>query len=239
MALVGPSTAMASGVEAQDSFEAVLEERLNREAASEMRYEILNFGVAAYSPLNMLYQLEKKVLPFNPDAALFLGHAGDPGRTATQWVRLLQKRLLPSEPYFEELARRTGITTDTRPTEARRRMKPYTKELMGWVYAKFVADCRARGVQPLFVYMETVTEPLQAWTAAQRIEVLDLARAAGFEIVDLTGAYDGHAPSDLWIAQNDGHPNVLGNRLIADQLYRLLKLRFDRPLVDKHTTESS
>jgi lysophospholipase L1-like esterase len=30
-------------------------------------------------------------------------------------------------------------------------------------------------------------------------------------------------PSELWIAENDGHPNALGNRLIADRLQALLE----------------
>ena len=37
-------------------------------------FEILNFGVAGYSPLHMLYQLERKVFAFEPNMALFLGH---------------------------------------------------------------------------------------------------------------------------------------------------------------------
>src|SRR5688572_24531112 len=90
------------------------------------------------------------------------------------------------------------------------------------MYSRFVARCRERGVTPVVIYM--VTEPAEAWRAGQRIEVIDLARAAGFEIVDLTGAYGGHAQSELWIAQNDGHPNVLGNRLIAEKLYSLLRI---------------
>ena len=68
IALLGPSTAMAAGVEAEQSFEALLEARLNREAARGRRgpFEILNFGVPGYSPLQMLYQLDRKVFGVRP-----------------------------------------------------------------------------------------------------------------------------------------------------------------------------
>jgi hypothetical protein len=85
-----------------------------------------------------------------------------------------------------------------------------------------VAECHARGVVPLFVFMETVTEPQQPWRAEQRLEVLDLANRAGFRVLDLTGAYGTHKPEELWIRENDGHANALGNRLIGARLHELL-----------------
>jgi alginate O-acetyltransferase complex protein AlgI len=228
-ALLGPSTAMGSGVEQDESFEALLEERLNQELAADTqeRYEILNFGVAGYSPIHMLYQLKRKVLAFEPDAVFYLGHASDLERASRQWAVMIQRGNAPSDAYLSEMQRRSGLRADTQPNEARRRMKPYVNELLGWVYRRFVDDCLERQILPVFVYLETVTEPLESWRAAERAEVLTLARNAGFVILDLTGAYEGRPPSDLWIAENDGHANVLGNQLIAERLYRLILARRD------------
>jgi hypothetical protein len=227
IALLGPSTAMGSGVEADESFEALIEERLNREAGgSTPAIEVLNFGVAGYSPLHMLYQLDRKVLPFQPDAALFLGHSSDISRASARWVAMAQQgSRLGADPYLKELAQRTGIRPSTGSNEARRRIRPYEDELLAWVYRRFVEDCRAAGVVPVFVYMETVTERTEPWRAADRADVLRLARGAGFVVLDLTGAYGAHAPAELWIAENDGHPNALGNRLLADRLLSLLRER--------------
>ena len=224
MALVGPSTAMASGVEANESFESVLEDRLNREARGATRFEVLNFGVAGYAPLHVVFQLPRKVFAFQPDAVLYLGHASDIDRTATQFTRTVRRGMTFSDPYLRDLAAQTGIVAGTGNTEARRRMKPHTLALQQWVYERIVADSRARGIRPVFVYLETVTEPLEAWRAEQRLQVLTLARQAGFEIVDLTGVYAPYKPADLWILKNDGHANVLGNRLIGDGLYDKLRL---------------
>jgi hypothetical protein len=138
---------------------------------------------------------------------------------------MVQRGRAPADAYLSELQRRSGLRADTQPNEARRRMKPYMNDLLGWVYRSIVEDCRARHVLPVFVYLETVTEPQEAWRPAERAEVLALARNAGFVILDLTGVYGGRPPSDLWIAENDGHANVLGNQLIAERLYRLILAR--------------
>jgi hypothetical protein len=218
---------MGSGVEQDKSFEAVLEERLNQDlpAGSRVRYEILNFGVAGYSPIHVMYQLERKVLAFEPEAVFYLGHSSDLERASRRWTVMIQRGNAPSDAYLSELQRQSGLRASTQPNEARRRMKPHMDELLGWVYRRIVKDCQDRHVLPVFVYLETVTEPLEVWKAADRTQVLTLARNAGFVVLDLTGVYEGRPPSDLWIAENDGHANVLGNQMIAERLYRLIQAR--------------
>ena len=227
IALLGPSTAMGSGVEADESFEALVEERLNRDLPpnSSTSFEILNFGVAGYSPLHVLYQLERKVFAFEPDMAMFLGHVTDLEATSRRWARMVRSRLLPSDPFHDDLLRRSGLTPEAGPNEARRRLKPFERELLGWVYRGFVTQCRERGITPVFVYMQKVTEPGEVWSATDRDQVLALAAEAGFPILDLSGVFRNRGKENLWIAENDAHPNALGSRLVADKLYELLRAR--------------
>jgi alginate O-acetyltransferase complex protein AlgI len=66
IALLGPSHIMGFGV-ADDQMVAIyLEERLNRNAGPgpHQRYEVLNFGVAAYSLIQQLAMLEDRVVGF-------------------------------------------------------------------------------------------------------------------------------------------------------------------------------
>jgi D-alanyl-lipoteichoic acid acyltransferase DltB (MBOAT superfamily) len=229
IAMIGPSTAMGSGVEADETFEALLEDRLNRQS-EQPRFEILNFGVAGYSPLHMLYQLERRVMGFAPQAVLYLGHANDLERTSRQMARLVRRDAVPAGSFLEHVQRESGIRAETRPTEARRRLKPYVLPLQEWVYREVVRTATTRGAVPVFVYMETVTEPVETWRASDRRAVLELARKAGFRILDLTGAYGTHTPEQLWIAPNDGHPNALGNQLLAERIYAQMDGRPDRYL---------
>jgi hypothetical protein len=229
MAMLGPSTAMGSGVEQDESFEAVLEQQLNdgRTANGTQPVEILNFGVADYSPFHVLFQLDRKVFAFDPQLAMFVGHASDPQRTSRQFIKMVTRGTLPNDPYLQALAHRTGLRRGIGPNEARRRMRGHEQELLGWVYRQSVERCRARGVSAAFVYMEVVTELDEPWRVPDRQAVLELARNAGFTLLDLTGAYQPYASSDLWIAENDGHPNALGNRLLADRLHALLRQKRD------------
>jgi D-alanyl-lipoteichoic acid acyltransferase DltB (MBOAT superfamily) len=236
IALLGPSTAMGSGVEAHESFEALLEERLNQDLApdSSTSFEILNFGVAGYSPLHMLYQLERKVFAFKPDMALFLGHVSDLEGTSRRWARMARSGLLPRDPFHDDLLRRSGLTPQAGPNEARRRLKPFERELLGWVYRRFVTQCRQRGITPVFVYLQKVTEPGEGWSAPVRDQILALAAEAGFPVLDLSGVFHYRGRENLWIAENDAHPNALGSRLVADKLYTLLlerraELRLGQP----------
>jgi hypothetical protein len=223
MAVIGPSTAMGSGVDASETFQSVLEDRLNREGTGTTHYEVLNFGVAGYSPLHELYQLQRKVFQFEPNAVLYLAHASNVDSASSQFVRMVQKEIVSSDAYLRDLARRTGIRRGTGATEARRRIAPYANELQEWVYRRIVEQCRERGIVPIFVYMPLVTESTEPWRAGQRRNVLQLARDAGFRIIDLEGVYGAYKPSELWIMKDDSHANALGNRLIGNRLHDLLQ----------------
>ena len=60
IALLGPSHVMGNGVADGETFEALVEERLNREFATgpARRYEILNFGVDGYALPQQIAMLE-------------------------------------------------------------------------------------------------------------------------------------------------------------------------------------
>jgi lysophospholipase L1-like esterase len=220
IALLGPSTAMGAAVRADQSFESLLEDRLNRDTPSGAgAYEILNFGVAGYSPLHVLFQLERKVLAFRPDMVLFVGHESDLARTSRWWSHMVQNGVLPGNPFNDDLLRRSGMTPGAGPNESRRRLRPYESELLGWVYGRLVAECRQQGITPVFAYMEKVTDPDEPEGARRRQQILSLAAQAGFTVFDPSVVFHHRGGDRLWISANDNHPNPQGSRLLADELY--------------------
>ncbi|MCC7144774.1 MAG: hypothetical protein IT349_21950 [Candidatus Eisenbacteria bacterium] len=225
VALIGASFAMGSGVEADSVFEALIEERLNREndRTRHQRYEVLNFAVAGYSPLHSLMQLEKNVFKFQPDVVVFVAHSNDLERSARQCARLALKGVTPPDPFLSDLAERAKVRPPMGPNESMRRMRPHDAELLSWIYRRIAGQCRAREIVPVFVYLPGVTEAAETWRAPDRARVLELGRSAGFEFIDLTGVFDGRPPESLWILENDPHPNGKGNVLTADRLYPQLR----------------
>ncbi len=225
-AVVGPSIAMGSGVAAEDTFTSLLEARLNGEKPADSaraRYEVLNFGIAGYTPLQQMYQIRRTVLSFEPNALLYVGQATEAESAALQLHEMYWTDPQLPDDYLQQLVARTGIRRTPGRTEVRRRMLPVRYELLEWVYRNIVSDCRERHVLPVYVYFEMANDRSQPWRAPDRRAVIDLARRTGFTVLDLSGVYGDHTIEALSLVENDGHPNELGQRLIAERLYELLR----------------
>ena len=93
-AVLGASSVMGWGVGDGETFEALVEERLNREQAGApfAKYEILNFGIPGYQPPQQLVALEK-ALAFSPDAVFYVATGREISRAAQLLVEVVQKRI--------------------------------------------------------------------------------------------------------------------------------------------------
>jgi hypothetical protein len=90
--------------------------------------------------------------------------------------------------------------------------------MLAWLYGAIVQRCRAHGVTPIFVAVPITGkwDPVLDERASRSIEV---ARTAGFRIIDCRHAYDGLDPDKRWIAPWDSHPNAECHRMLAGMLY--------------------
>src|SRR3546814_5040975 len=70
------------------------------------------------------------------------------------------------------------------------RLKPYDETLLAWVYGRIERLCAADGMRQVWIYLPplfpTRGEP------EERGRARELAEAAGFEIIDLTGRSEEH-----------------------------------------------
>lgn len=71
VAVIGSSFTVPVGVEIEDAFHTLLEDRLNRES-SVLDYEFINFGVSGYRINNKIATLKYKALDYKPDLVLFI-----------------------------------------------------------------------------------------------------------------------------------------------------------------------
>src|SRR5262245_49349733 len=67
--LLGSSYSMPTGVALDDSWQQVLENRLNARGDGR-RYEVINFAVAGYDPLQYLAVLKHRAMAYDPDLIL-------------------------------------------------------------------------------------------------------------------------------------------------------------------------
>ena len=222
IALTGPSFVMGYGVANDEGFDPLLEDRLNRQNIDGpySKYEILNFAIPGYSPIQNLIVLEHKALQFQPNAMFYMAHQ----REEFSVVAYLADRLsigadLPY-PELMELARQAGVQPGMTKAEAERLLKPYGPEILSSTYRQIVEVSRANDVLPVWIFMPTLEDPLHE---EEVTHLTRLANESGFIVLDLSDAYDNQDPESIVVAYWDKHPNAKGHSLIAEDLY--LKLQ--------------
>ncbi len=219
IAVLGASQVMGAGVEDNETFENLIEDRLNREYAKGRykKYEILNFAVSGYSPLERMMSLEKKILDFQPDALFYVAHERDADKAVQHTVERIRSGIAVPYPYLQEIVRKAGITKEMPEVEASRRLSPYRSEITGWVYRRIVDICRKNNIIPVWIFRPSVEQELKMKKVK---ELFRLARAANFIIIDLTDVYQKEDIPSLWLTEWDHHPNAKGHKLLADRLYQ-------------------
>jgi hypothetical protein len=217
IALLGASTPMGRGVSDDETFEAVLEKRLNDELRDPgfEAFEILNFSVRSYGPLQQAVVLQDKALALGIDAALYVAHSDD----LVSSPRLLANRAVAGSrlPYPElaDFVGRADVSPDLGLREAERRMRPFGPQLVEFAYRKMVEIARANGVEPVYVFIPRLGGEKGV------DQLVELARQAGFTVYNLAGVYGpkGDGWLDLRLESKDHHPNAKGHRLLADALF--------------------
>jgi D-alanyl-lipoteichoic acid acyltransferase DltB (MBOAT superfamily) len=213
IALLGGSFVMGSGVEDDQTFEALLEERLNREFSPQtgLRYEILNFAVGGYGPLQRLMTLDLKALAFEPDAVLYVAQAGDFQIEVHQMWLAAKRDVWPPYPFARDILGRAGIHKGMSEAEMMRRLRPYGQELFSSVERTIAERCTERGLLPMWLWLPSL-DPRRAAKPAPR-------PPPGFVAMSLAGLFDGKDLATLRLRAWDFHPNAEGHRMIADRLY--------------------
>jgi D-alanyl-lipoteichoic acid acyltransferase DltB (MBOAT superfamily) len=223
IALLGPSTVMGWGVGDGETFEALLENRLNRERLGGpfVNYEILNFAVPGYHPPQELVAFEK-ALTFGPHAVFYFATGREITQAARYLVEVVQKRIAIPYDYLQGVVRRAELEPEMDETAGLKRLEPYRSEILSWIYRRIVDESRARGIAPVFVFLPQVYEG--AWQE-ETPETLRIAEAAGFVVVDLSEMYKNEDIKSMRVAEWDNHPNARGHQLIATRLYEVLRAR--------------
>jgi len=218
IALLGSSQEMGFGIADGETFEALVEDRLNHHSR-DRHYELLNFAVAGYSPLQHMVALERKVFDFDPDVVFYFANPGDP-RSAVEHLAKVADRpgVTRASPFIANLLRDAAIDRNTPQAIRLQRLNPSQMRLLDWTYRRIVELCREHGVTPVWIFL-----PMNGELKAERIQ--NAARDAGFTTLDLSAVYAGYDRAALRLGAWDNHPNAAGHQLIANGLYSILERR--------------
>ena len=217
--LLGASYVMGSGVEDDETFENVVERRLNAGSDS-TRYEILNFAVGGYGLAQQIAVAEEDVFAFDPDALLYVLQPGELRRLVVRLYPVISAGKEVTIPYYRDVLAELGVDAGTKRAEALRALYTRADDMMDWGYARIAELARANGALPILVYLPSTGLPFDR----DELDQLNaLAERHGFEVIDLGNVYAGRKAADIQLAAWDAHPNAEGHRLIADALYEALR----------------
>lgn len=225
---LGQSVEQGSGVGDGEAYEAQIEARLNAEKVSTSstgvkRWEILNLANGGYGPIHKLAHLEKNGFRFGPDAILYVSITDQEwteNEITTAHKHPMGLAMIPF-PEVQEILAKAGATQDLPRVTLVQRVRPVLGDIVDVVYKRMVAECKKRGVRPIYVLMAQ-PEDKPELEAKMRAE-LEMAKAAGFEIVDASDVYAGVPDKSVyWLARYDHHPNLEAHRMMAAKVYERL-----------------
>ena len=224
IALFGSSHEVGSGVRDQETFENIVEDRLNDPSTNQTghRYEILNFSVGGFSLFEKLRLLEETGFEFDPDVVLFSVCAADRRFILEHLAGTIQNQRSIPYAYLTELFDKTFINANLSPVMVHHRLDAYVPEMYSWIFHRLKEESDKRAIKPLILYRPDPNQDDQR-DSARHAELLSLAREAGIQVLDLNATFDRvDDRTSLYLAEWDRHTSAAGHKLLADELFAKL-----------------
>jgi hypothetical protein len=220
--LLGYSTVLGWGVAHEETFESILEMRINQRLAesASAKFELLNLAVPGYRPPQQAMALDE-ALRFAPHLVFYTAAERELWHTINFLADILEKRVDIPYPDLKALIEAAGIKSDMNRPTILKQLKLHDEALLQWVYGYIARRCSETGARPVWIYLPSVSPA--AGEAEERGRARELAQAAGFEIIDLTGIFEGEDPDALSLKQWDKHPNAKAHELIASRIYTAIQ----------------
>lgn len=236
IAVLGSSIDMGWGVGTEETYVNLLEDWLNDEAArlgSPRRFQVLNFAVAAYGPMQRLETFRRKATAFQPDMVLYSATMLDLRLLEIHLCDMLQNRVDLRYDYLRKAVAHAGVTEADLRIDAKGalvekdRLKAKLRTSYWAIYEATVgvlqADCRSLGIPMACLIVPRVGQadaPGARGPIAGRLrEVLGRHADAVF---DLSNTFDATDPAEFEISNDDDHPNAAGHRRIFQGLSKSL-----------------
>jgi hypothetical protein len=236
IALLGSSIDMGWGAGTDQTYENRLEDWLNAHASRRglgRRFEVLNFAVPAYSPLQRLETFRRKAAGFRPDLVLYSTTMLDPRLLELQVCKLLQCRIDLPDAFLRRILDDAGITEADLILDARgelaakdalkAKLRPHLWGLADDALGALAAECRSRGLPVACLIVPRVGKddaPDARAVAVARLH--GLAARHAVPVFDLSSAFDDKDPAAIELAAWDDHPNAQGHRVLFLALARAL-----------------
>jgi hypothetical protein len=236
VAVLGSSIDMGWGVDVDETYVNLLEDWLNAHAEKRgvrRRYQVLNFAVAAYSPLQRLESYRRKAREFRPDLVIYSATMLDTRLMEIHLSDLFRGHADLNYDYLRAAVAQAGLTDYDTELDAddrlvhkdsfKRKLRPLYWPIYDATLGALAADCRSEGVALACMVIPRVGKADSPEARADTVARLRaIAAHHAVPMLDLSGTFDGQDPAQFEIAAWDDHPNALGHRRLFLALARAL-----------------
>ncbi|MDA0321192.1 MAG: SGNH/GDSL hydrolase family protein [Verrucomicrobia bacterium] len=219
IAVIGDSVAFGHQIPVEDTFEHLLEDKLN--ATSDVHFEVLNFSVVGYNSRQEEIVLKDKVLPFEPDYLLIGVCLND--ETQSDGLGELARQMHPKAWGSRLHSRLVSTMLNRWERSSARRRKDFTQINHLFATAKQLGE--RQGFEPIvlnFPYHFTSLEEYKPKWRAQQETIETYARDNGVASIDfmlLWKDHDAVTRQNFYLKDDRKHFSREGMQQIADVLY--------------------
>ncbi|MCA8951775.1 MAG: hypothetical protein KDE27_19860 [Planctomycetes bacterium] len=231
---IGDSFTWGNGVRAEDAWPAVLEDELRARGGATASAQVVNCGFAGgYDATGYAPWLRSDGLLLDPDLVVvgfclndmegrtndvpMLSYAAPEPADGLAWCRILQYAMWTKAC---RAARR-----DAKDFAAVVRQHPKRWNATQAALRDMKAACAEKGVGFAVAIFPMLSQlDVEPWPYAGLVTMVrDFCREAGIRCVDTSPEFVGRTDElDLWAHVTDQHPNDVGQRMLAEQVFRFL-----------------
>jgi hypothetical protein len=225
--LFGASHELGTGVKDDETFENLVEDRLNREAPKSRyeRFEIMNMAVGSASVLQRSVRLDQQGFALQPDAVVLVVFGPEKRFVVEHLAKVVINGYDLPYPFVALALEKAGVKGSMPELLIQQRLFPHAAGLVEEAFRNIARQCAERKTRLIVVYRPAAKDTGNV-EAAAHAEVVELAQRAGLDLIDLSGVFDDVSDREtLVLAKWDDHTNALGHKMLADRLYEELVKR--------------
>jgi hypothetical protein len=224
VALLGGSLSSGHMVRADQTYGALLEQRLNAEQPNgpSQRFEVLNFACIAYTLTQELDVALEGSAPFGPDVYLLDVNELVFRGWDRHLVQLVQQSIDPKYDFLRETLRQAGVSANDDALTLSAKLTPYRMEVLREIFVRLKDGLASRHTPLIVILVPSIEE---GELSRRRVEgIRDLLASLDITVVDLLDTFDGILDtSPLAAYRGDVHPNARGHHMMFENLYLKLK----------------
>ncbi len=217
MVFLGDSLTFGWGVASEDTFESLLEAKLDQLHPT----EVLNFGTGNYNTEQSVNLFIDKGLKYDVDEVVlfFFINDAEPTPLRSRWAFLGHSRLATFV-----WSRVKGVRSQTAATRSFEEYYSnlYEEDQPGWIRAReafrsLKQTCDERGIGLKVVLLPELHDPAREPFREQHQKLMRFLAEQGIASLDLAPLFRSETePLSLWVALDDAHPNAKAHRRIAE-----------------------